>query len=52
MILLLYIWEYVGPLCAVEITSSRVRYGSVVAAGESILSVCSGELIDDGRCKI
>jgi pyruvate/2-oxoglutarate dehydrogenase complex dihydrolipoamide dehydrogenase (E3) component len=29
-----------------------VSCGSVAAAGASILSVCSGELIDDGRCKI
>jgi hypothetical protein len=40
------------PFSAVEIVSSRVRSGSVAAAGESILSVRSGELIDDGRCKI
>jgi hypothetical protein len=32
--------------------TTRVALGSVAAAGESILSVCTGELIDDGRCKI
>jgi len=31
---------------------SGLVLGSVAVAGESILSVCSGELIDDGRCKI
>jgi len=31
---------------------SGLVHGSVAVAGESILSVCSGELIDDGRCKI
>jgi hypothetical protein len=40
------------PFSAVEITSFRVRCGSVAAAGESILSVCSGELIADGRYEI
>ena len=39
------------PRAATEFRNMGVRCGSVVAAGESILSVCSGELIDDGRCK-
>jgi hypothetical protein len=30
--------------------ATGVRYGSVAAAGESILRVRSGELIDDRRC--
>jgi hypothetical protein len=35
------------PFFGVEIISSRVRNGSVTAAGESILSVCSGEITPD-----
>lgn len=39
---------YAGAVVAALIGSN----GSVAAAGESILSVCSGELFDDGSCKI
>jgi hypothetical protein len=43
---------YLGHEVALDISVPRVYIGSVAAAGESILSVCFGELIDDGRSKI
>jgi hypothetical protein len=41
-----------GHFAALDFLVLSVSVGSVAAAGESILSVRSGELIDDGRCKI